>query len=181
MLGICCKKWNLKFLPKPPMILMVVLRHYVCQVAQQLAAKKLMITRNYISVFGARGLAYIKINAEGKEGLQSPILKFLPDASIKGILERTQAKVGDIIFFGADKANIVNESLGALRLKVGQDRGLVEEGWRILWVVDFPMFEKGEGRLVCLSSSFYSAKSKYGGGIMTRSHHHAWRVLMTWC
>ena len=67
------------------------------------AAKKLMITRSYISVFGARGLAYIKVNAEGKEGLQSPILKFLPDESIKGILERTKAKVGDIIFFGADK------------------------------------------------------------------------------
>jgi aspartyl-tRNA synthetase len=102
---------------------------------------------NYISTFGARGLAYIKVNAEGKEGLQSPILKFLPDAAINGILEHTKAKVGDIIFFGADKANVVNDSLGALRLKVGHDRGFVEEGFRVLWVVDFPMFEKGEGRL----------------------------------
>ena len=113
---------------------------------------------NYISVFGARGLAYIKINAEGKEGLQSPILKFLPDEAIKHILERTGAKVGDIIFFGADKTTVVNDALGALRLKVGQDRGLVSEGWRILWVVDFPMFEKGEGRLSACHHPFTAPK-----------------------
>jgi aspartyl-tRNA synthetase len=113
---------------------------------------------SYISVFGARGLAYIKINAEGKEGLQSPILKFMPDHVVDAIIERTNAKVGDIIFFGADKKNIVNEALGALRLKVGQDRGLVEEGWRILWVVDFPMFEKGEGRLSACHHPFTSPK-----------------------
>ena len=115
---------------------------------------------SYISVFGARGLAYIKINAEGKEGLQSPILKFLPDEVVKGILERTQAQVGDIIFFGADKATIVNESLGALRLKIGQDKGLVEEGWRILWLVDFPLFEKGDGRLYACHHPFTSPKAK---------------------
>lgn len=114
---------------------------------------------SYISVFGARGLAYIKINGEGKEGLQSPILKFLPDAAVAGILERTKAKVGDIIFFGADKANVVNDALGALRLKVGHDRGLVEEGYRILWVVDFPMFEKGEGRLSACHHPFTSPKA----------------------
>lgn len=114
---------------------------------------------NYISVFGARGLAYIKINGEGKEGLQSPILKFLPDAAVQGILERTKAKVGDIIFFGADKANVVNESLGALRLRVGQDRGMVAEGYNILWVVDFPMFEKGEGRLSACHHPFTSPKA----------------------
>lgn len=114
---------------------------------------------HYISVFGARGLAYIKINGEGKEGLQSPILKFLPDEAINGILERTGAKVGDIIFFGADKATIVNESLGALRLKVGQDRGLVQPGWQILWVVDFPMFEKGEGRLSACHHPFTAPKA----------------------
>lgn len=113
---------------------------------------------NYISVFGARGLAYIKINAAGKEGLQSPILKFLPDAVVDGILERTQATVGDIIFFGADKTTIVNESLGGLRLKVGHDRGLVEDGWKILWVVDFPMFEKGEGRLSACHHPFTAPK-----------------------
>jgi aspartyl-tRNA synthetase len=114
----------------------------------------------YISVFGARGLAYIKINAEGKEGLQSPILKFLPDAAINGIIERTNAKVGDIVFFGADKATIVSESLGALRLKVGHDRGLVQEGWKILWVVDFPMFEKGEGRLSACHHPFTAPKAE---------------------
>ncbi len=113
---------------------------------------------SYISVFGARGLAYIKINGEGKEGLQSPILKFLPDDVVNSIIERTGAKVGDIIFFGADKTSVVNDSLGALRLKVGQDRGLVQEGWRILWVVDFPMFEKGEGRLSACHHPFTSPK-----------------------
>lgn len=115
---------------------------------------------SYLSVFGARGLAYIKINAEGKEGLQSPILKFLPDATVAAILERTQAKVGDIIFFGADKKTVVNDALGALRLKVGQDRGLVEEGWRIVWVVDFPMFEKGEGRLSACHHPFTAPKAE---------------------
>jgi len=99
---------------------------------------------DYVGRYGARGLAYIKCNnvSQGREGLQSPILKFLPDDAIQTILERTGAESGDLIFFGADKATIVNESLGALRLKVGQDLGLVEEGWRFLWVVDFPMFER---------------------------------------
>ena len=98
----------------------------------------------YVSRYGARGLAYIKVNDidAGPEGLQSPILKFLPDESVQGILERTGAKSGDLIFFGADKANVVNDALGALRCKVGEDRGLVADGWAPLWVVDFPMFEK---------------------------------------
>jgi len=98
----------------------------------------------YISRYGARGLAYIKVNDidAGAEGLQSPILKFLPDETVQGILERTGAKSGDLIFFGADKADVVNDALGALRCKVGEDRGLVAEGWAPLWVVDFPMFEK---------------------------------------
>ncbi len=99
---------------------------------------------DYVGRYGARGLAYIKCNdvSQGREGLQSPILKFLPDDAIQAILERTGADSGDLIFFGADKATIVNESLGALRLKVGQDLGLVEEGWRFMWVVDFPMFDR---------------------------------------
>jgi aspartyl-tRNA synthetase len=99
---------------------------------------------DYVGRYGARGLAYIKCNdvSQGREGLQSPILKFLPDDAIHTILERTGAESGDLIFFGADKATIVNESLGALRLKVGQDLSLVESGWRFLWVVDFPMFER---------------------------------------
>jgi aspartyl-tRNA synthetase len=98
----------------------------------------------YVSRFGARGLAYIKVNDidAGAEGLQSPILKFLPDETVQGILERTAAKSGDLIFFGADKASVVNDALGALRCKVGEDRGLVADGWAPLWVVDFPMFEK---------------------------------------
>ncbi|NNC56662.1 MAG: aspartate--tRNA ligase [Woeseiaceae bacterium] len=98
----------------------------------------------YVSRFGARGLAYIKVNDvdAGREGLQSPILKFLPDDVISGIIERTKAATGDLIFFGADKARIVNDALGALRVKVGEDRGLIADGWAPLWVVDFPMFEK---------------------------------------
>ncbi|RDI41830.1 aspartate--tRNA ligase [Aquicella lusitana] len=126
---------------------------------------------NYISVFGARGLAYIKINAEGKEGLQSPILKFLPDEVVQAILERTEAKVGDIIFFGADKASIVNESLGALRLKVGHDRGLVEQGWRILWVVDFPMFEGGSGQLSACHHPFTSPKAESAAELLKHPEH----------
>jgi aspartyl-tRNA synthetase len=100
----------------------------------------------YVGRYGARGLAYIKCNdvAQGRDGLQSPILKFLPDDAIATILQRTGAASGDLIFFGADKAQVVNESLGALRIKIGHDRGLVEEGWRFLWVVDFPMFEHDE-------------------------------------
>ena len=98
----------------------------------------------YVSRYGARGLAYIKVNDidAGVDGLQSPILKFLPDTAVQGILERTGAKTGDLIFFGADKARVVNDALGALRVKVGEDRDMVEEGWQPLWVVDFPMFEK---------------------------------------
>jgi aspartyl-tRNA synthetase len=98
----------------------------------------------YVSIYGAKGLAYIKVNdvAAGRDGLQSPILKFLPDATVEGIMQRTAAENGDLVFFGADKAHIVNEALGALRVKLGHDMDMVEEGWRPLWVVDFPMFEK---------------------------------------
>jgi aspartyl-tRNA synthetase len=97
----------------------------------------------FVARYGAKGLAYVKVNerAKGRDGLQSPILKFLSDAAVAGILERTGAKDGDLIFFGADSAKIVSDALGALRLKVGQDLKLVETGWRPLWVVDFPMFE----------------------------------------
>ena len=97
----------------------------------------------FVARYGAKGLAYVKVNekAKGRDGLQSPILKFLSDAAIDGILQRTGAVDGDVIFFGADKAKVVNDSLGALRLKIGQDLGLVKTGWRPLWVVNFPMFE----------------------------------------
>jgi aspartyl-tRNA synthetase len=97
----------------------------------------------FVARYGAKGLAYIKVNerAKGREGLQSPIVKFLNDAAVAGILERTGAQDNDLVFFGADTAKVVNDAIGALRIKVGQDLKLVKEGWRPLWVVDFPMFE----------------------------------------
>jgi aspartyl-tRNA synthetase len=97
----------------------------------------------FVARYGAKGLAYIKVNerARGREGLQSPIIKFLNDSALAGILERTSAADGDLIFFGADSAKVVSDALGALRLKIGQDLKLVEGGWRPLWVTDFPMFE----------------------------------------
>ncbi len=98
----------------------------------------------FVARYGAKGLAYIKVNdvAAKRDGLQSPILKFLPDAAIDGILERTGAEDGDLIFFGADKAPVVNDALGALRVQLGDDRGMVADGWQPLWVVEFPMFER---------------------------------------
>jgi len=110
----------------------------------ELSRKEIDDYTDYVGRYGAKGLAYIKINdaSAGRDGLQSPILKFLPDDAIAGIMERTGAKDGDLIFFGADKARVVNDALGALRVQVGEDRGLVAEGWQPLWVVDFPMFEK---------------------------------------
>jgi len=97
----------------------------------------------YVARYGAKGLAYVKVNdrAKGRDGLQSPIIKFLSDAAISGILERTGAQDNDLIFFGADTAKVVSDALGALRLKVGEDLKLVQTGWRPLLVVDFPMFE----------------------------------------
>jgi aspartyl-tRNA synthetase len=97
----------------------------------------------FVGRYGAKGLAYVKVNeiAKGREGLQSPILKFLSDAAVAGIVERTAAKDGDLIFFGADSAKVVSDAIGALRLKVAQDLKLVGAGWHPLWVVDFPMFE----------------------------------------
>ena len=110
---------------------------------ERMSRKEIDDLTGFVAIYGARGLAYIKVNdlAKGRDGLQSPILKFLPDAAVQGILERTGAQTGDLVFFGADKAKVVNESLGALRAKLGEDLGLTEQGWRPLWVVDFPMFE----------------------------------------
>ncbi|MFH1493372.1 MAG: aspartate--tRNA ligase [Pseudomonadota bacterium] len=100
----------------------------------------------FVGIYGAKGLAYIKVNevAKGRDGLQSPIVKNLDDAALKAIIERTGATDGDLVFFGADKGKVVNEALGALRAKVGHERGLAESGWKPLWVVDFPMFERDE-------------------------------------
>jgi aspartyl-tRNA synthetase len=115
----------------------------VPQGGERLSRKEIDDYTKFVGIYGARGLAYVKVNeiAKGREGLQSPILKFLPDAAIAGILDRTGARDGDLIFFGADKAKVVNESLGALRVKLGEDLQIAEGTWRPLWVVDFPMFE----------------------------------------
>ena len=101
----------------------------------------------FVAIYGAKGLAYLKVNDASKpndQGLQSPIVKFLPEGVLREILVRTGAQDGDLVFFGADKAKVVNDALGALRARVGHDRGLAESGWRPLWVVDFPMFEQDE-------------------------------------
>ena len=115
----------------------------VPQGSQRLSRKEIDDYTAFVARFGAKGLAYVKVNerAKGREGLQSPILKFLSDEAIAGILSRTCAQDGDLIFFGADTAKVVNDALGALRLKVGHDIGLTQTGWQPLWVVDFPMFE----------------------------------------
>jgi aspartyl-tRNA synthetase len=110
----------------------------------ELSRKHLDDYAEFVGRYGAGGLAYIKVNDvdSGRDGLQSPIMKFLPDEAVAGILERTGANTGDVIFFGADKTRIVNDALGALRVKLGEDRGLVKDEWAPLWVVDFPMFER---------------------------------------
>jgi len=117
----------------------------------------------FVARYGARGLAYIKVNerARGREGLQSPIIKFLSDAALAGILERTAAADNDLVFFGADTARVVNDSLGALRVKIGQDLKLVQPGWRPLWVVDFPMFEwdADEKRWVAMHHPFTAPRN----------------------
>jgi aspartyl-tRNA synthetase len=112
----------------------------------QLTRSEIDVYAEFAAIYGAQGLAYIKVNeaAKGREGLQSPIVKNLPDAVLKTILERSGARDGDLLFFGADKARVVNESLGALRAKVGHERGFADAGWKPLWVLDFPMFEWNE-------------------------------------
>ena len=135
----------------------------------------------YVARYGAKGLAYIKVNdtAKGKEGLQSPIVKFLSDEAIAGILKRTGAENGDLIFFGADKARVVADALGALRLKLGHDRGLVKGEWAPLWVVEFPAFEWDEKdkRWVFLHHPFTAPRvdtvaelEKDPGGIRSRAY-----------
>ena len=124
----------------------------------------------FVRIYGAKGLAWIKVNevAKGRDGLQSPIVKNLHDEAVKAIIERTGAQDGDIIFFAADRAKVVNDSLGALRLKIGHSEfgkanGLVETGWKPLWVVDFPMFEydEEENRYVAAHHPFTSPKDEH--------------------
>lgn len=115
---------------------------------------------NFVGIYGAKGLAWMKVNdrAAGFEGVQSPVAKFLNEEVVNAILERTQAETGDIILFGADKADIVSEAMGALRLKLGTDLELTDtSAWAPLWVVDFPMFEEdGEGNLHAMHHPFTS-------------------------
>ncbi|HHO67885.1 MAG TPA: aspartate--tRNA ligase, partial [Gammaproteobacteria bacterium] len=131
----------------------------------ELTRKEIDEYTKFVGIYGARGLAYIKVNelAKGREGLQSPILKFLPDEVIAEIMQRTGAEDGDLVFFGADKAHIVNEALGALRVRLGEDRGLMEDAWKPLWVVDFPMFEWDEDdeRWLSLHHPFTSPKEDH--------------------
>lgn len=112
----------------------------------ELSRKELDEYGTFVEQFGAKGLAYIKVNnlAQGMDGLQSPILKFLSEAEVTAILERVNASTGDVVFFGAGHQKIVNDSMGALRVKLGHDRQLLTDDWRLLWVVDWPMFECDE-------------------------------------
>ncbi len=121
-----------------------------------LSRKEIDDYTNFVGIYGARGLAWIKVNdrASGIEGLQSPIVKFM-DGVVEPLLDRVGAEDGDIIFFGADKARIVNEALGALRVRLGEDLDLYTAEWAPLWVVDFPMFEEDDnGRLQALHHPF---------------------------
>jgi len=109
-----------------------------------LSRKEIDDYTTFVAIYGAKGLAYIKVNDASKpndQGLQSPIVKFLPEAVLREVLARTGARDGDLVFFGADRAKVVNDALGALRAKVGHAHGHAEAGWKPLWVVDFPMFE----------------------------------------
>jgi aspartyl-tRNA synthetase len=124
----------------------------------------------FVGIYGAKGLAWIKVNeiAKGRDGLQSPIVKNLHDAAIAEILKRTNAKDGDIIFFGADKEKVVNDAIGALRLKIGhsawaKENGLMEQIWKPMWVVDFPMFDYDEdaARWVACHHPFTSPKDEH--------------------
>ncbi len=129
----------------------------------ELSRKDIDDYTKFVSIYGAKGLAYIKVNdiSKGVEGLQSPILKFFPNDVIEKILERTKAETGDIIFFGADKARVVSEALGALRDKLGADLNLYTSKWQPVWVIDFPMFGKestGRGNLEPLHHPFTSAQ-----------------------
>ena len=109
----------------------------------EMSRKEIDDLTEFAKIYGAKGLAYIKVNemAKGVEGLQSPIVKFLPETTLKIILERTGCQDGDIVFFGADRAKVVNDTLGAIRLKAGHERGHAVKEWKPLWIVDFPMFE----------------------------------------
>ena len=129
-----------------------------------LSRKQIDAYTQFVGIYGAKGLAYIKVNDAdaGIDGLQSPILKFLPDDVVLQIMQRTEAKTGDLIFFGADSAQVVNDALGALRVKVAQDLDMIEGGWALIWVVDFPMVEwdAGEKRWQALHHPFTAPQAQ---------------------
>ncbi len=123
----------------------------------KLSRKEIDEYTKFVGIYGAKGLAWIKVNelAKGVEGLQSPILKFMPDDIVLQMMERLAVADGDIVFFGADKTSVVNEALGALRVKLGEDLDMIEREWAPLWVVDFPMFEEdGSGNWTSLHHPF---------------------------
>jgi len=127
--------------------------------AGRLSRKELDGYAEFVARYGAKGLAYIKVNERGTgvAGLQSPILKFLPEPVIEAVLDRAKAVAGDVVFFGADQASVVNGALGALRNQLGADLGLIENRWAPCWIVDWPMFERGkEGRLEAMHHPFTS-------------------------
>ncbi|REL35902.1 aspartate--tRNA ligase [Thalassotalea euphylliae] len=128
----------------------------VPQGAAQFSRKNIDDLTKFVGIYGAKGMPWLKVNdkAAGMEGIQSPILKFLDETAVNALLERTGADTGDIIFFGSDSYNLVTESLGALRLKLGEDLGLTTDEWKPLWVVDFPMFEEVDGHLHALHHPF---------------------------
>ncbi|HHZ69458.1 MAG TPA: aspartate--tRNA ligase [Methylococcaceae bacterium] len=112
----------------------------------KLSRKEIDGLTKFVSIYGAKGLAYIKVNdrAAGVAGLQSPILKFIPDDVVEKVLAKVGAETGDLVFFGADKTAVVNDSLGALRVKLGTEHGLIDGKWKPVWIVDFPMFERAD-------------------------------------
>lgn len=123
-----------------------------------LSRKQIDQYAEFVGVYGAKGLAWIKVNDadQGMEGLQSPILKFLDEEAVNAILQATSAKTGDILLFGSGDKTTVTDALGALRLKLGEDFELTEDAWKPLWVIDFPMFEEADGRLHALHHPFTS-------------------------
>ena len=123
---------------------------------EKLSRKKIDEYTKFVGIYGARGLAYIKINSltEGKDGLQSPIVKNISEEVLFNVIGKTGAKEGDVLFFGAGKTKIVNDSMGALRAKIGEDFELFDKKWAPLWVIDFPMFEKDDNRLYAMHHPF---------------------------
>ena len=128
----------------------------------KLTRKEIDEYTKFVGIYGAKGLAYIKVNdlAAGLEGLQSPIVKFFPEQAME-IMQRVGAESGDIVFFGADKAKVVNEALGALRVKIGEDLNMITQKWAPVWVVDFPMFEEDEktARMTAIHHPFTQPKA----------------------